>query len=318
MDDLNNLKVECFQTDKCYIITIPKIATSWLVDFFSSNPEYITSKDIHKFNISEIDTISKFHIKRDVYINQLNLKISKCYNNLPLTYDYDKLHTDWESIKSGNDIGKDFIFLMRNPVDKFISGLTQDVLLEKFQPEYKKNVDILNSYPNKMELKEFLDFHNNIKLEKDDWWFNEKIKWPDAIGNVLDYLIHNLIKDWFDDSNNITNYRNYHKITNIFLYNKILSDITNKKNIKIVDIGNENLYDVLGSNYNMSSNNIIYKREINRTPDNFKDLILKNLKPYKDYLISILFLDCFLYCDIYNKTYNTDMRIENVWNKFLD
>jgi hypothetical protein len=318
MDDLNNLRVECFQTDKCYIITIPKIATSWLVDFFSSNSKYITSDSIDEFHISEMNTISKFDIKRELYINQLNLTISKCYDRFPLTYDYDKVYTDWESIKSGNDIDKDFVFLMRNPVDKFISGLTQDVLLEKFQPEYPKNVDILNSYPNKIELKEFLDFHNNIKLEKDDWWFEETIDWPDPIGNVLDYLIHNLIKDWFDDSKNIANYRNYHKITNIFLYNKILSDIGSKKNIKIVDIGNENLYDVLNSTYNISSSDIRYKTQINKAPDKFKALILKNLKSYKDYLTSILFLDCFLYCDIYNKTYNTNMRIENVWSKFLD
>jgi len=308
------LECFCYQTKQFYIITLPKIASSWVSDITRTYPE-----------ILDVD------LKEEIYasvlgFNQINLHITP--SNEVSTYNFDTIHQDWYKLINGNsETSRNFLFLLRNPVNKFISGTMQDVLYEnKENPE----IDPLNinsdeflkyfvDYPNKNYLEKVKEYDKIFRTNSPHWWTIDGDYWNyQPLIDVIDYWIKQKLSKFFSLGFNIREYKSDHKLSNIYLYHKILfnSNIDRNK-IKILDIEQENIYDYLINQYNLSEviQDTSYREPRNETGKAFKKLIIKNIKDYSNTIQIVLKEDIFMYIDIYKKIYNTDLTYQDVFKQ---
>lgn len=296
----------CYKSNDFYILTLPKIASSWLYELFNNNPQ------LRDTLISKLKNIDN----NNVDINQLNLTTK--YDSITASYDVIEFCKEWESMILGNSSDKDFIFLMRDPIDKFITGIMQDVVFQDFKMNATHILNILKTYPNKEELDDFFKFNkkNTIK-ETDEWWHVSNLIWPKSAYNVMFYIVDNILTKWFSDINNLSNYRQGHSSLNLFLYYKILfnSDV-NLNKIKILDIDTEDIYNFLTKKYKLNVN-IEHREKFNPTAIIFKNIVKSSMKKYENLLISVLSVDILLYCDLHNHLYSTNLTPETLWYEKL-
>lgn len=291
----------CYKSKDFYILTLPKIASSWVNKLFIDN-------------ISLRDTSLDDNIDNNsVNINQISLNIEGISGNE--SYDVKEFYKDWNDLINGNEVNIDFIFLIRDPVSKFITGLMQDVILHDFKIESPHIVNILNDYPNKEELNQFMDFHQIMTEENnnDEWWHITNIKFPNFAYNVIYYVIEKILDSWLSDINNLIEYRRGHKNMNLFFCYKLLfnSKIDSSK-LKIVDIDTDNIYDFITENYKVKlDKEASYK--FNETADILKKIVKKVMLKYDLQLTSIISVDTLLYCDLYNHIYKTQITPDGIW-----
>lgn len=295
--------VFCYKSKNFYILTLPKIASSWVYELFFNNPKF---RDVPVDKLKNIDN-------NNVNINQLNL-LSQ-YDVINVSHDVIEFSKDWETMVTGNSSNKDFIFLMRDPIDKFITGIMQDVVFQDFKMDAPPILEILKTYPNKTELDDFLKFHKKktVMENTDEWWHIPTVVWPKYVYDVMFYIVNNILTKWFSDITNISEYRKGHSSLNLFLCYKILfnSNVDVSK-IKILDINTEDIYDFLIETYKIDVN-INYKEKSNPSAIIFKDIVKSSMKKYEDLLISVLSIDILLYCDLHNHLYSTDLTPEILW-----
>lgn len=296
----------CYKSKKFYVLTLPKIASSWMHELFTQNTslrDVPTDKtDLNDFN--------------RLMINQLNLKVNHEYDGDFVAHDTTEFSKDWESLLNGNKIEKDFIFLMRNPIDKFIVGVMQDFLFKDFFVDSPIISDLLTKYENKEELKEFYDFHNKEFSETGnaEWWHSPPIKFSTEVYNVLSYLIKCILEKWMSDVKNIPDYRTGHKNTALFLYYKILFNSNIDKNkIKIIDIDKENIFNYLNEKYDLKLN-VEFKQKFNLNHPLIKIMAKNCMIEYRDIINEILATDILLYCDLYNHLYSENLTPEILWD----
>jgi hypothetical protein len=296
----------CYKSNNFYVLTLPKIASSWLYELFLNNPQF---RDIPIDSVKNIDN-------NNVHINQLNLFTE--YDTINASHDVIEFSKDWESMISGNSSDKDFIFLMRDPIDKFITGIMQDVVFQNFKMNSPHILDILKTYPDKKELDDFFKFHKENTISKnDEWWHTSNLQWSDCAYNVMVYIVDTILSKWLSDVDNIISYRSGHSSLNLFLYYKILfnSNVDLNK-IKILDIDTENIYDFLIKKYKMDVS-IEHNEKYNPTAIVFKDIVKSSMKKYENLLISVLSIDILLYCDLHNHLYSSNITSEELWNNKL-
>lgn len=308
------LECFCYQTKQFYIITLPKIASSWVSDIFRTYPE-----------------ILDVHLKEEIYgsvvrFNQINLHITP--SDEVSTYNFDTIHHDWYNLINGNsETSRNFLFLLRNPINKFISGTMQDVLYEnkenpKIDPLNINSNEFLKyfvDYPNKNYLEKVKEYDKIFRTDSPHWWIIDGDYWNyQPLIDVIDYWIKQKLSKFFSLGFNVREYKSDHKLSNIYLYHKILfnSNIDRNK-IKILDIEQENIYDYLINQYNLSEviPDTSYREPRNDTGKVFKKLIIKNIKDYSDTIQIVLKEDIFMYIDIYKKIYNIDLTYQDVFKQ---
>jgi hypothetical protein len=264
-----------------------------------------------KFRDTPIDKLKNID-NNNVDINQLNLLTE--YDTINASHDVIEFSKDWESMIRGNSSDKDFIFLMRDPIDKFITGIMQDVVFQNFKMDSPHILDILKSYPDKSELEDFFKFHKeNTIPQNDEWWHTPNLEWSNCAYNVMMYIVDTILSEWLSDIDNMINYRSGHSSLNLFLYYKILFNSNVELNkIKVLDIDAENIYDFLTKKYKMDVS-VEHNEKFNPTAIIFKDIVKKSMKKHKNLLISVLSIDILLYCDLHNHLYSTNITPETLW-----
>jgi hypothetical protein len=297
----------CYKSKKFYILTLPKIASSWLYEVFLNNHNL---RDIPKNKLKNKDDNS-------VGINQITLNTA--FNPNEVSYDIIEFSKDWANLIDGSVIDSDVIFLMRDPIDKFITGIMQDFIFKEFKMNSPHILKILNTYPNKKELEQFFVFDKeNTPQLNDEWWHNPGMYWPEYTYNVMYYIVSSILENWISDVDNIQDYRQSHSSLNLFLYYKILFNSNIKKDtIKIVDIDTENIYDYLVKNYNMPIHND-FNTKLNPTADVFKKIVKTSIKKYENILRVILMMDVLMYCDIHNYIYSSNITPDELWDTKLN
>jgi hypothetical protein len=306
----------CYQTKDFYIITLPKVASSWLFDLTHTYPE-----------IMDIDSKDEFWASLLIF-NQINLSISQ--GDETSSYNFNDLQDDWYKLIHGNNqITRNFIFLMRNPVTKFVSGTMQDIL---YQNKENPGTDPLNMISAEF-LQHFVDYPHPIHFEKikllndkysdsernTHWWTLDGKWWNDTdLIDVINYWIRKKLHEFFKKGFNVRDYKSDHNASNIYLYHKILfnSNIDITK-VKILDIERENIYDYLIGKYNLGDANsdVSYKEERNKTGRIFKNLIIKNIREYTDIIEIVLKEDILMYIDVYKKIYDIDLTYDDVFRQ---
>lgn len=306
----------CYQTKYFYIITLPKVASSWLFDLTHNYPE-----------IMDIDSKDEFWASL-LNFNQINLNISK--DSEHSSYKFEELKDDWYKLINGSsEISRNFIFLLRNPVNKFVSGTMQDVLYEN---KDNPNIDPLDINSDEF-LKYFIDYPYSNHIEKIKllnskysvsernlhWWTQDGEWWDDTdLFEIINYWVEKKLYNFFKMGFNVREYKSDHKASNIYLYHKILFNSKIDKNkIKILDIDKENIYDYLIGNYNLQDviSDLSYKEERNKTGKRFKTLIINKMKDYSSNIQIVLREDILMYIDIYKKIYNIELNYEDVFKQ---
>lgn len=307
----------CYQTKYFYILTLPKIASSWLNELTHTYPE-----------IMDINSKNDFWASRLIF-NQINLSISK--NDEISSYNFNHFEDDWYKLINGNnEISRNFVFLLRNPVNKFISGTMQDVLYESKENSELDPRDIDSDeflkyfvhYPNQKYLKKLKSLHDIFSVNNIHWWTLDGVWWDNSfLVDIIDYWIKKKLSLFFKEGFNLGVHKSGHKISNIYLYHKILFNSNiDKSKIKILDIDKENIYDYLVDEYNLKNiiSDISYKEERNKTGRIFKSLIIKNIKEYSEIIETLLQEDILMYIDIFKKIYDIDLTYEDVFFKQLE
>lgn len=304
----------CYQTKYFYILTLPKVASSWLFDLSHTYPEIMDINSKDDFNASTLT------------INQKNLNI--LHLDEVTSYKIDDIEKDWSKLISGNnDLSRNFIFLLRNPVNKFVSGLMQDVLygapddnnIDPLDVTKHKFLDYFVDYSNKEYLEKFISLNNQYQIGNPHWWTADGEYWDnDFVEDVVNYWIDKKLDKFFRDGLNVMHYKEGHKESNIYLYHKLLfNSKINRNNIKILDIDTENLYDYIITHYDIQSiiSDVSYKEERNKTGKKFKQLLIKNTKKYSDIIAVITSDSILMYIDIYKTLYNVDLSYEDVFKQ---
>lgn len=309
----------CYQTKYFYIITLPKIASSWLFDLTHTYPQ-----------IMDIDSDDEFWASLLVF-DQKNLNISRDGEVSSFKFDY--LKNDWDKLISGNnDVSRNFIFLLRNPVNKFVSGTMQDVLYENkdnpdTDPLNMTQSDFLNhfvDYPNKEELEKLKILNEQVLndgsiVKNIHWWTQDGNWWNnDFMVNTIRWWIKKKLDAFFKLGFNMRDYKSDHKASNIYLYYKILFNSKIDKNkIKILDIDKENLYDYLVKEYGIDTivSDVSYKQERNKTGRTFKNLIIECMKGYSNLIDVVLYQDILMYIDIYKEVYDINLSYDDVFKQ---
>jgi len=293
----------CYKAKNFYILTIPKVASSWVYQLFLNNEGL---RDIPKNEIHKNDN-------NTIGINQLNFN-TDIYKSDETSYDTIKFEEDWNLFLQ-NKSEVDFIFLMRDPISKFITGLMQDVILHNFKMDSPHIIEILKRYPYIDAFNEFNQFNKSkIADGNEEWWNILDLKWNDSIYNVMYFIVKNIVDKWMGDVDNIVHYRNGHKNVNLFLYYKLIfNSKINKNKIKILDIDTENIYDYLVDKYNLDLVHTESKFKFNETASIFKKIIKKSMLKHEELISSMFYLDLLVYCDIHNYLYSEQITPETVW-----
>lgn len=300
---INHKELFCYQHKSFYIFSLPKIASSWLYQFFKKINGYDFSSELFDANVVNIDE------------NTLTLSVNQ-NDNITSFIPKDILN-DWNSEKSGIVTNKDFIFLIRNPIDKFFGGFMQDVILPKFHHDRNRylldspeNLEIIKNYSNKHHLNQFIEYNRTASIINSNWFLNLNNR-PSFVHDVISYLIDSYVDKFFSNPNNIKHYRTDHKTSNLFLCYKLLFN-SNFNKIKIIDIDIEDINSVLTNNYNIDISLI---GRINQTNDVFKSIVEASIVRYFDIISILIETDILLYCDILNKVYGLNLTPTNLYNK---
>jgi hypothetical protein len=290
----------CYNSKKFFILTLPKIASSWIHELF------LKYKDIGDRPFD--DTLSN-----NFNMCSLTLKIGELDNNV--SDDVREFANEWENLINGKSSHKDFIFLMRDPIDKFVTGAMQDDIFNNFKINSSDILESLNMHSNKDELNVFWEFHKNQTQYNEDieWWHDIDLRWPIEVYNVMSTLIDNIVTNWILNIDNLKYFKTGHKSTHLFTYYKILfiSKI-DKNKLTILDIDSENLGSFLKSKYNIPLNDDdIFK--INPTTIVIKHMIKKSMVKHIDIINSVLSNDILLYCDLKNHLYSKKVTPDSLW-----
>jgi hypothetical protein len=306
----------CYQTKHFYIITLPKVASSWLFDITHTYPE-----------IMDIDSKNEFWAST-LNFNQINLSISR--DGELSSYNFEQLQDDWYKLINGNNqLTRKFIFLMRNPVNKFVSGTMQDILYQNKENPDSDPLDMNSSeflqhftdypYPEQLEKIKLLNSKYSNSEKNTHWWTQEGEWWSDTdLIEVIYYWIRKKLYTFFKKGFNVRDYKSDHNASNIYLYHKILFNSNIDKNkIKILDIERENIYDYLISETNLGDHvsDITYKEERNKTGKTFKKMIIRNMKEYIDLIEIVLKENVLMYIDIYIKLYGIDLSYNDAFKQ---
>ena len=289
----NELDISWFNlhiTPKFYLFTQNKIASSWAANRFGENKHFAINVQTLKSNKSTIDLwLSDVKAKDDGEKKKLT-----------------QFYRDWHNLIEGKSSKREFVFLIRNPIDKKIAGFIQDVLL------YSLNE---RSFSSPFLIKHWLD-SGFTRDEINDYKTNCKklgSAFPNNAGVNNEFLpllrkaIIPVVDNWFDNTINFINEVNDdHKHTNYFLLHKLFASNNNKidkSKIRLIDIDRQNLGLTFQHQFGMK----IDATKIHERPAVLKNLVYEAFLPHINQLMSQIKHECLIYCDLINYIYPQDM-----------
>jgi hypothetical protein len=240
-----------FQIQTAWIITREKIASTWLKE--QLNCEYI------RFYLNQ----QQFSIIFEEYpYNEEDYMDILKYNEM-----CDSFKNEWSSLKNCLKTKKQFIFLIRNPIHKFISGWIQDNIMRKLNDNFIDDEKIrLQKYFSIQEIDDFFDYAKKYSIVN-----NSRDAFPDVDNLSIQF------KDIYEEfcfpreydifNKNIQDFgklvdsghpsQNLYTLWYLLFKNKFNIDTTQ---IDIIDIDIQDLEYTLSNKYNFEpSNPLAYK-----------------------------------------------------------
>jgi len=301
MSDRQYLQTHFHQTKHFYVCTISKVASSWLYDFLSSHSDLMDTKPNGDFYSSTLE------------FSQTSLDVRGTDENI--SYDFQIVSTDWYNLLNGGEVSRDFIFFVRNPVNRFVSILIKDILFDNVNTNSEEFLEQFKEYSNKDELERFLNLNLELSADNYYWLLENGESWKnELIKKIVGYWIGKKVSSFFKTETG-ANYISELKISNIYLIHKLLlNSSADKSKLKIVDIEKENLKEYFDTNYGLN----ISKRfndKINIVPTPFKELVILYLKKYSHLVEGLLRENILMYIDIHEKLYGQRLSYEQIFDQ---
>ena len=302
--------------DTWYLINGPKLMSSWAHGAHKRFCEI--SFRTSDLSIDQVHTNEKMLAQGSEFTQPEAEKFAK------------RVTADWEKLRNGENSSKTFVFVMRNPTQKFLSGLIQDTISNFYEDPWRAHF----SNP---ENKEFKEDFNRLMFEKghsldlieefmnsdsnvDAWSLDRKFLgiYKDALMIPIEWYFESPIPAW-----------RTHMNMDIFILHKILFHSQHSKNrnfnnqmVRIVDMDKECVGTVLnklsgkeekynyGGEYGLDSGRVIGKpaqaEEFNIRGKLMKSLIFEGIFDKEEYLNKIKFLLSgreYCWFEIMNKLY---------------
>lgn len=297
VNDFNKYKL--VYTTNVWILTKEKIASTWLKTHFNYEWVYV------KFNQQTLE------IEIEEYENQDNKIINlDSYNEIS-----QKFKKEWNLFRNNLESEKKFMFLIRNPIHKFISGWIQDNIIRK-----------VNSGFLEQEQKRLYNFFSNTQVDNFIQYIRDTIEKEDLLGpryfpdvNEIP-LIHKDIYEEFilpsdgsffkQNTNSLfIDMTTGHVEQDLFMIWNILFKNPynlNLNKIKILDIDIENLESVLINDYNLPINK---KNTFYHTRGTYlKNKTYRYMTKYHRIINGIFNLQLFLWFEIISKIYPQELN----------
>ena len=278
-------------TPKFYLFTQPKIASSWADDRFGDRIMFPVEMNTLYSNRMDIDTWLRHNsqIKDPALI-----KKAKAF------------YKDWISLVEGKSAKKDFIFLIRNPIDKRVAGFIQDVLLYALNDRSLESPFIVKYLVDEgISRNEIQRFKNATDGggQRFPYYTGEEGEFLP----ILRKLVKVSVDDWFANVIPFLGTVNCdHKHLNYFIHYKLLianNNKVDKSKIKIIDIDRQDIGDTLKTLYDIK----IDTSKLHERPYSLKTAVYEAFVPHLNKLMSQTKHECLIYCDLINSVYRSEM-----------
>ena len=291
--DRSYMSYMIFESKKFYLQTTAKTASSWCNNKFGE-PNNIT------FKINTLkgypDAIEKDDSEQTKYVK------------------------DWNSLMNGKSCKKDFVFLIRNPLEKVVTGFIQDVILSEINESSPKSLlfqkYLLDLGYSQYEVTSFCNhynplFHTQRDRGKNFQTFPDVANFgPDNIYLPIFYtMIESLVDHWCTNIPRVINEVNQgHKMSNLLFVLKLLTfpppnvDISK---IHIMDINRQNIGESLNMKYGMK----IKTGKMHAREPMFKHMVFGAFKKHIELLSAFLSTELTIYSEIINKLYPSENYI---------
>jgi hypothetical protein len=236
-----------FNSNNSWILTTEKIASSWLKGQFD-------------FNYTEIFidsyTYELRHIKRDSYLDVSE----SVHNELQVKFSH-----DWNKFVNGSN-EYNFIFFIRNPVNKFMTGWVQDFVIRKLNVGFiEQEIERLSKHFYHKDVDKFINYALKEKQEGGD-------RFPEV--DSIPFEFKNIFKEFCFPSRHHENFfhteasvliehtRSGHIPENLYLLWKLLFKKPfefNNDNLYVLDIDLEDTKSVLENKFNIPANKDVDK-----------------------------------------------------------
>lgn len=291
--DRSYMSYMIFESKKFYLQTTAKTASSWCNNKFG-DPNNIS------FKINTLKGYSGANEKDDS--------------------EQTKYVKDWNSLMNGKSCKKDFVFLIRNPLEKVATGFIQDVLLSEINESSPKSLlfqkYLLDLGYSQYEVTSFCNhynplFHTQRDRGKNFQTFPDVANFgPDNIYLPIFYtMIESLVDHWCTNIPRVINEVNQgHKMSNLLLVLKLLTfpppnvDISK---IHVMDINRQNIGESLNMKYGMK----IKTGKMHAREPMFKHMVFGAFKKHIELLSAFLSTELTIYSEIINKLYPSENYI---------
>jgi hypothetical protein len=296
MEERANTHFQIYITDKFYYCCNPKVASSWAYKMFGKG-EYKGLEHRDSFDIATM---------------QLNRRNDIDYIKDELVQE---LYRDWESLLNGKSCRKDWVFVIRNPIEKMITGYIQDVFLKQTNREALDNPIFLKHIKsigyNKAEIDAFIHYY---EVTADNRFPNVQSFGTNNEFMPMYYdIVKSMVDMWAEDTTRVINEINYdHKESNLMFILKLLTFPPNgfdSSKIRVIDIDRQNLGATLKNLYGLQ--NIDTSKQHARELG-FKFLVFKSFKEHFPLIYSMLAHEALIYVEIINKLYPHEMYKLNI------
>ena len=289
--DRTYIHLVSFQHPKFFINTTPKTASSWCHERFERDENSAGGDNGLMVNIND------FSLEYD-------------YDNDPHSKTAIERNKMWESLVLGKSCKKDFIFLIRNPLEKVVTGFVQDVLNYNLNEKCTKTI-VFKNYISSLgyseyEVDSFLDYYD--PRTHDQRFPNVNKFGPDNIFLPMFYhVLETIIDNWFSDVPRVIREVNEgHMSNNLIFILKLLNFPPHKfdsSKIRIMDINRQDIGATLNGLYGTKINT---KKMHARDPV-FKHLVYLAFYKHINLLSSFLNTELVMYSEIINKLYPCGM-----------
>ncbi len=235
VDEFNVFKL--FNFNNSWILTKEKIASSWLVE--------------------QVEGWCEVHVHNHTHEIK-HVKFEGAHTNLPEEkyYEYlNKFALSWNLFLQGKNTDDNFIVLIRNPIQKFISGWVQDNIMTKVSKELieRENIRLLEYFDDYL-VDKFIEFVNKQVT-------TTKNTFPDV--ESLPYKFKDIYEEFCFPRNEIFFKRNVKTVLDCTLYGHPSQDLfvvwnllfnkqlLSKDSLHIIDIDLENLSSALQNKFNI-------------------------------------------------------------------
>ena len=292
--DRSTMRYSTHDTKKFYINTTAKTASSWCAARFD-NPEP-----------------TLFHVS--------NMTIDETFNETP-SESFTLMKKDWNSLVKGKSCKKDFIFLIRNPLEKLVTGFIQDVLLKEIHAHSLSSPIFIQFIRGlgytEYETEAFCNYYNpqfyNHKDREDYNNFPDvNVFGKDDVFLPMYYdIVETIIDHWANDLPRFINeFNSNHKESNLIFILKLLAFPPNKldvSKIRVIDINRQNLGDTLKSIYGIK----VDSSKVHARTSTFKHLIYLAFTKHIPLINAFLSTELTLYSEIINKLYPCEIYATN-------